>query len=360
MEDPNSSVPNNNPNDMYPDGIFNFLDFENLVEDLTTQDISVLSTFSIHDPSSEEIANDTIDPLDDPVIRDFYNERNAGTSQAGFFGLSGVMNNPTEKNMGTESLNFENSMPLSVWPIEPVPFGCSCCQVLREIVHTNGINVTKLEIHGRLGIICHAILTDRSGSTNAVAPDHQYQMFDFCKKSIEYVKQFLSQYCFHRSQTGYVIVQDPLSGFYEALCVGFLWDENFNNGDFMQPSSSHAGGFRMDQAGNSNNQGKHPKPSLSIQRERTRNLTLKDIEKYFHLPIEEAARRLDLSVTVLKKICRKYGVLRWPHRKIQSMEKQIVFWTGKLNSNDPEERDRAAKIILKLQRGIAKIREGAR
>lgn len=152
MEDPNSSVPNNNPNDMYPDGIFNFLDFENLVEDLTTQDISVLSTFSIHDPSSEEIANDTIDPLDDPVIRDFYNERNAGTSQAGFFGLSGVMNNPTEKNMGTESLNFENSMPLSVWPIEPVPFGCSCCQVLREIVHTNGVFRVKFQSYQLLGL----------------------------------------------------------------------------------------------------------------------------------------------------------------------------------------------------------------
>lgn len=27
---------------------------------------------------------------------------------------------------------------LAIWPVTPVPFLCSCCQVLREFLHTNG------------------------------------------------------------------------------------------------------------------------------------------------------------------------------------------------------------------------------
>lgn len=31
-----------------------------------------------------------------------------------------------------------NSRPLSTWPLPPAPFNCSCCQVLREIIHVDG------------------------------------------------------------------------------------------------------------------------------------------------------------------------------------------------------------------------------
>lgn len=55
-----------------------------------------------------------------------------------------------------------------------------------------------------------------------------------------------------------------------------------------------------------------------MQRERTGKLTLKDLRNYFNLPIEEAARRLRLCPTVVKKICRKYGLNRWPYRKVSS------------------------------------------
>ncbi|XWS62000.1 hypothetical protein CRYUN_Cryun07bG0173300 [Craigia yunnanensis] len=179
MADPISIVPYNNPHDtLYTDDIMNFLDIQNpTLEDLTTRAIPFLYPSSIPQ-SSEQIDDDTIDPLEDPVIRDSCNEPNADDSQTGSLGVSGEMNNQRETSLGTESLNNENSRPLSVWPSEPVPFGCSCCQVLREIVHTNGIDFTKLEIHGRLGMICHVILNDQTGSTYAVTPGHQYQMFE--------------------------------------------------------------------------------------------------------------------------------------------------------------------------------------
>ena len=133
-----------------------------------------------------------------------------------------------------------------------------------------------------------------------------------------------------------------------------------------------------------------------MQRERTRNLTLKEIENYFHLPIQEAANKMEFSATVVKKICRKYGVTRWPHRKvcfsidrygflgffssiytyiffslllkslhvlpiqIQSMEKKITNWASRLTSiNDPEERARAENVIQSLQREISRFGEGS-
>jgi len=43
----------------------------------------------------------------------------------------------------------------------------------------------------------------------------------------------------------------------------------------------------------------------------------------FNVPITEASKNLGICATVLKKICRKYGIQRWPHRKIKSLERMI-------------------------------------
>ena len=53
-----------------------------------------------------------------------------------------------------------------------------------------------------------------------------------------------------------------------------------------------------------------------VQRDRAGKLTLEEVGRHFHLPIEEASRRMKLCPTVLKKICRRYGIHRWPYRKV--------------------------------------------
>lgn len=53
-----------------------------------------------------------------------------------------------------------------------------------------------------------------------------------------------------------------------------------------------------------------------MQRQRTGRLTLSDLREYLHLPIEEAARRMNVCPTVVKKICRRHGLTRWPYRKV--------------------------------------------
>lgn len=50
---------------------------------------------------------------------------------------------------------------------------------------------------------------------------------------------------------------------------------------------------------------------------------LKQVQEVFHLPISEAASKLGMGVTVLKKQCRKIGIPRWPYRKLASIEKLI-------------------------------------
>lgn len=53
------------------------------------------------------------------------------------------------------------------------------------------------------------------------------------------------------------------------------------------------------------------------------SIALTDLAKYFDLPIVEAARNLKIGLTVLKKKCREFGIPRWPHRKIKSLDTLI-------------------------------------
>ncbi|XP_022774743.1 uncharacterized protein LOC111316836 [Durio zibethinus] len=56
----------------------------------------------------------------------------------------------------------------------------------------------------------------------------------FYKKYNEEVKQFLTQFFIKRKQKGYMVIKDPRSTFYKALCVGLDGDENLSEGDYME------------------------------------------------------------------------------------------------------------------------------
>nr|BAK05032.1 predicted protein [Hordeum vulgare subsp. vulgare] len=58
-------------------------------------------------------------------------------------------------------------------------------------------------------------------------------------------------------------------------------------------------------------------------REYIASITLNDISQYFHLPIREASRSLKIGLSILKKKCREYGIPRWPHRKLKSLDALI-------------------------------------
>ncbi|GJN29217.1 hypothetical protein PR202_gb17417 [Eleusine coracana subsp. coracana] len=52
-------------------------------------------------------------------------------------------------------------------------------------------------------------------------------------------------------------------------------------------------------------------------------LTFELVSQYFYMPITQAARELDVGLTLLKKRCRELGIPRWPHRKMKSLQTLI-------------------------------------
>lgn len=87
-------------------------------------------------------------------------------------------------------------------------------------------------------------------------------------------------------------------------------------------------------------------------------MTLADVGGYFHLPIEKAFERLHLCPTIVKKICRKGGVGRWPYRKIQCIERKILELREQLKREDEPKRSRTQAEIDEWQRNLDKIRYG--
>lgn len=59
------------------------------------------------------------------------------------------------------------------------------------------------------------------------------------------------------------------------------------------------------------------------RRERKGGTSIFELAQFFHFPINEAAKQLKICPTVLKKICRRHGLRRWPHRKLQSIDRTL-------------------------------------
>lgn len=71
---------------------------------------------------------------------------------------------------------------------------------------------------------------------------------------------------------------------------------------------------------------------------------LEELAQYFHLPINEVALELGVCATVLKKICRKNGIKRWPHRKIKSIDTMVEALESVVPSSPQEQKQILADI----------------
>jgi hypothetical protein len=84
-----------------------------------------------------------------------------------------------------------------------------------------------------------------------------------------------------------------------------------------------------------------------------------DIQRCFHMPIQEASRVLGVCATLLKKVCRQNGVARWPHRKVKCLDK----WIGTIDEVcDASLRSKLSEQIVSLheQRSTLQIDPNAR
>eukprot|EP00798_Chlamydomonas_sp_ICE-L_P024752 gene24752-10391_t len=65
-----------------------------------------------------------------------------------------------------------------------------------------------------------------------------------------------------------------------------------------------------------------PSPDVKLP-DKTEQLELATIAKLFHLPIDDACKKLGTCSTKLKKICRQKGLSRWPYRKVRSIHTRL-------------------------------------
>ena len=54
------------------------------------------------------------------------------------------------------------------------------------------------------------------------------------------------------------------------------------------------------------------------------NITVDDLRPLFHLTLAEAAKHLGMCTTLLKKICRKMHIEKWPYRQIHSLVNKVA------------------------------------
>lgn len=70
-------------------------------------------------------------------------------------------------------------------------------------------------------------------------------------------------------------------------------------------------------------------------------VTREVLEGYFYRPLDGASKELGVSTTIVKRLCRKLGIRRWPYRQICSLDKSInKLQRGILDSTPPLEIDR--------------------
>lgn len=76
-------------------------------------------------------------------------------------------------------------------------------------------------------------------------------------------------------------------------------------------------------------------------------LPLGVLECFYHVPLNVAAQELNVSLTMLKKLCRAYGVKRWPHRQVSSLDKTIARLDDKIKVRKASGKD-APSLVRKL------------
>ncbi|KAL5557402.1 hypothetical protein UlMin_039638 [Ulmus minor] len=82
-------------------------------------------------------------------------------------------------------------------------------------------------------------------------------------------------------------------------------------------------------------------------------ITLSDVTMYFDVPIKQASMHLKVGLTALKRRCREFGIRRWPHRKIRSLDNLINEL--QVESKNQQLGDKAAAVALAKRQKMLEI-----
>jgi len=56
----------------------------------------------------------------------------------------------------------------------------------------------------------------------------------------------------------------------------------------------------------------------------SKHITMEILRPHFEKPLVDVAKLFGICTTLMKKVCRRVGIKRWPHRHIRSLRKSIV------------------------------------
>ncbi|KAE9048931.1 hypothetical protein PR003_g3875 [Phytophthora rubi] len=81
----------------------------------------------------------------------------------------------------------------------------------------------------------------------------------------------------------------------------------------------------------------------------TKHISIEELRAHFDRPIIDVAKDFGICITLMKKICRRNGIKRWPHRQIRSLSKSIASMEAAMLSAHGGERDKYRDQIVNLK-----------
>ncbi len=59
-------------------------------------------------------------------------------------------------------------------------------------------------------------------------------------------------------------------------------------------------------------------------------ITMSLLQQHFHMPLKIVSRKFGVCTTEFKKLCRRFGVAKWPHRQLRGIDKKIAALRAEL------------------------------
>uniref|UniRef100_K3XA53 HTH myb-type domain-containing protein n=1 Tax=Globisporangium ultimum (strain ATCC 200006 / CBS 805.95 / DAOM BR144) TaxID=431595 RepID=K3XA53_GLOUD len=81
----------------------------------------------------------------------------------------------------------------------------------------------------------------------------------------------------------------------------------------------------------------------------TKHISIDELRAHFDRPIIDVAKDFGICITLMKKICRRNGIKRWPHRQIRSLSKSIASMEAAMLSAHGGEREKYRDQIMNLK-----------
>ncbi|KAJ1492060.1 RWP-RK domain-containing protein [Baffinella frigidus] len=94
------------------------------------------------------------------------------------------------------------------------------------------------------------------------------------------------------------------------------------------------------------------------QRRQNVAVTGQSLREHFHLPLHTVAQKLGMCTTAFKKMCRRLGISKWPHRQLRGIDKRIAALKAEINYATTSDRQQFIAGLAALEAEKALLAQG--